>query len=669
MKILRTVKRNQNRLIHRDSFDMANVKCIISILLLFGGSGHLLGQVKASRGDNLFHGYAYKDAIVAYEKQMAKDSLSNQQYLRLADSYYQTKAYKKAIKIYERIYQEDTIMSSYRVNKMLQSFSKTDQADKIKIFLGKNRDKLKGELIENANFNYELQSKTEQKAVQIVNVSANSPQADFATSFYTDQKVLFTSGRPQKDKEYYRPSGEDYLDIFIARANQTGDLLNPNIFQGMPASSYHKATPYYASKTDVIYYILSNTENNKLLYDKHGKNALAVGMLGGDGKFQFLLRDLSTSFYYPYYYDKEEVLYFAANFEDGFGGSDLYYVRMNNGQIMSSPINLGPRVNTPGNEIAPYLFEGSLYFSSDIFYGYGGMDVYRTEVRDLDTYSIPVNLGSNFNSKFDDFGFILKRTAQQELQGYFSSNRPGGKGNDDIYAYHAKQIPGPKTLMVHGNVVNPRNDLGLPEAVVSIQDSIGVLIEKGLTNPAGYFRFELPIRNQLMVTIKKPGYSVWSASYNKANLDLLKSPLQVELLGLRDVVRSVEKQHIIKLNKFYFATGKSEITPDIAVELDKVVRVLNNFPKMQIQIQSHTDSKGNDRANKRLSQLRAETIEKYLLAKGVSPSRIAGAIGFGEERIVNNCSNGVYCLDFLHQQNRRTEFVILNYDQILEESP
>ena len=170
--------------------------------------------------------------------------------------------------------------------------------------------------------------------------------------------------------------------------------------------------------------------------------------------FSMVLRDLSTSFYYPFYDAETGKLFFAANFEEGYGGTDIYFIYTNNGQVMSAPINLGPRINSPGNEIAPYIFENSLYFSSDIFYGLGGMDIYRSNIEDGDNFSIPVNLGPTVNSPKDDFGFIMRNDGDG-LLGYFSSNRDGGKGKDDIYGFKVAQKPGLQTISLRGTISKP----------------------------------------------------------------------------------------------------------------------------------------------------------------------------------------------------------------------
>ncbi|MFK7811518.1 MAG: OmpA family protein, partial [Maribacter sp.] len=312
-------------------------------------------QEKMSKADKYFYSYAFENAIAEYQRDISEGTLiTNHQFLNLADSYFKTGDYKNATKIYLEVNQKDSIMDNHRFNKMLQSLSKTSEKERVRAFLKTKGNTLSNELMENADFNFELLESSAKNPQQftIFNINGNSPQADFAPAFYKD-RLLFSSSRPIKSKSIYGPSGESYLDIYLARIGQNGEVLNPNVFDKMPSSKFHKSTPYYSKELDKIFYILSNAENGQLSVDDNNKNALAIGMVYDNGFFAFLLRDLSTSFYYPFFDSSSDRLYFAANFEDGYGGTDLYYVSTNNGQIMSEPVNLGPRINSPGNEIAP----------------------------------------------------------------------------------------------------------------------------------------------------------------------------------------------------------------------------------------------------------------------------------------------------------------------------
>jgi hypothetical protein len=354
-------------------------------ILFFISFSICFSQKKQSKGDQQFFQYAYKQAITAYEADLAKGYLDAVQYLNLADSYYQVGNYKKAAETYLNVFSDDTrldsIMSKHRFNKMLQSLARVSKKDKLDSLLQNNKAVFSNELLENSKFNNELLRSNVDNGLeyQIFNLNSNSVHGDFSPAFYKN-KLLFTSGRPKTKKRTYAPSGQAYLDIFAGSPDGSGQLASVKNFTEIQDSDFHKATPYFSEELNSLIYVLSNTKNGELLFDDNGKNALAIGMKPENGTFRFLLRDLSTSFYYPFYDANSGKLYFSANFDDSYGGTDIYFVYTNNGQIMSAPINLGPRINSPGNEIAPYIFENSIYFSSDIFYGLGGSPTLRVKI-------------------------------------------------------------------------------------------------------------------------------------------------------------------------------------------------------------------------------------------------------------------------------------------------
>ena len=329
---------------------------------------------------------------------------------------------------------------------------------------------------------------------------------------------------------------------------------------------------------------------------------------------------------------------------------------------MSAPINLGPRINSPGNEIAPYIFENSLYFSSDIFYGLGGMDVYKSNFQAGDGFSIPVNLGKEINSEKDDFGFIIKNY-KDGLLGYFSSNREGGKGDDDIYAFLVDEKPGLKTLTLKGEAKEPVGGKKvIPNVLVKLLDKDFKVLSEVYTDDEGKYRFEIPWREEVVLYAAKERYSLFTEKLVVATSDDQQTTFDVKIpLSLYDdLVEKKEGQTVIKLRKFFFSNGGSKITPEIANELDKVVATVAAFPNIQLRIETHTDSRGGSSSNFRLSQSRSDAIKKYLLDKGVSNSNILYSVGYGESKILNNCKNGVFCLEVLHKRNQRSLIVILN---------
>lgn len=392
---------------------------------------------------------------------------------------------------------------------------------------------------------------------------------------------------------------------------------------------------------------------------------MAIGMSDIRGDLRFLLKDLSTSFYYPFYEAKTSKLYFAANFEDGFGGTDIYYVYTNNGQIMSEPTNLGPRINSPGNEIAPYIFDNSLYFSSDVFYGFGGMDMYKANMLSDGSFGIPINLGKGINTTYDDFGLILRDNGPDGLLGYFSSNRTGGKGNDDVYGFKVKEGLGLKTFSLKGRVVNLKSNESILKAQVRFLDSEGKVLKEVYTNEDGEFRIEIPWREQVTVQATKDRHSFFSVTYNENEFEnVQKMSFNIGISYIDDLLTEKEDKPVLKLQNFYFDKGKDIITPLIREELDKVVDAVQRFPQLKLRIETYTDSRGSSNTNKKLSQSRADAIKYYLIKTGLSSTNIDSAIGYGEENLTNKCADGVYCLDFLHKQNDRSLIVVTNSDEL-----
>ncbi|WP_350284987.1 OmpA family protein [uncultured Croceitalea sp.] len=645
------------------------MKPLTSLLIFFFGISAMLGQDRRSKGDDYFFEYSYKEAIEAYQSDINEGLvLSPNQELNLADSYFKTGAFEKATEIYLQYYTNDTVMNSHRFNKLLQGLSKTSKKERIQELLASEHNQLSNESKENAEFNNDLlnaDNESEPLNFEVFNLGGNSPQGDFSPTFYNNG-LLFTSGRPIAEKSKFKPTGEGYLDIFNADINADGQISNPQQFNEIQSSKYHKATPYYSKELNSIFYVLSNTDDDELEFDENGKNALAIGAQKIGGSFRFLWRDLSTSFYYPFYDAETGRLYFAANFKDGYGGTDIYYVNTNGGNIMSAPINLGPRINSPGNEIAPYIFENSLYFSSDVFYGFGGMDVYKSNFESSDKFSIPVNLGAEINSEEDDFGFII-RNEGDGLLGYFSSNRNGGQGKDDIYGFLVDEKPGLKTLTLKGKIFDETDGGVIANTTVQLLDASGAeVLSEMVSDGDGNYRVEIPWKDEVILRATKERHSTYVKRIQLATGQEQQTvfDVDIDLMQYDDLVEEKEGQTVLKLRKFYFQKSRSSLTPDITKELDKVVRAVTLFPQLQLRIETHTDSRGGGSTNFRLTQQRSDAIKRYLIDKGVSNSNILYSVGYGEDKILNNCKNGVYCIEMLHKQNQRSLFVVLN-DNVL----
>ena len=335
----------------------------------------------------------------------------------------------------------------------------------------------------------------------------------------------------------------------------------------------------------------------------------------------------------------------------GQGNADLYYVEWNNG-TWSSPVNLGPEINTSGDERTPFLDkDGILYFASSGHAGLGGLDIFKAKISNT-SYQTPENLGSPVNSNRDDFG--LSMVPGSDSKAVFSSDRKGGKGLDDIY--YADLIV-KKDLILKGKVLDKETSTELEDAIVSLYNQQNELINTYVTEADGSFRIKVNFDQTVYLEGKK-------TSYLSGKTDDINIPAS-DNFSDSSIVRNIYLDKITvgktyRLDNIYYDFDKWEIREDAKEELGNLIRILKENPTMKIELYSHTDSRGSDPYNLKLSDKRAKSAIAYLVESGIDINRLEG-IGFGEEKLLNECANGMECTEEQHQENRRTEFKIIAY--------
>ena len=507
----------------------------------------------------------------------------------------------------------------------------------------------------------------------IQNLQGNSKEAEFGP-IKLDDELIFTSS---KKPLIYKNNGLPYLGIYKARLKSTSEieqaevfsanLLDINANEGTPAFSKDGNTLVFAkgnsgkskdASPDVDLYISTKRDG---VWSKPERLAISDS-LGWDGSPSFS-RDGKT-------------LYFSSNRRGGKGGLDLYRAPMDNSGRFGRPINLGSTINTRGNEVFPYVSEeGKLYFSSDGHPSLGGLDIFVAS-RSGDEIQVE-HLGIPINSVGDDFGLYLTK----DNQGYFSSNRVGGKGDDDIYYFESKssedrwwsnettiiesEEPAKVALYhVRTQVVNSRNK---PIAKAKVGIKLNGEIQPVLYTDAKGFLPLIDLRpgDQLGFNVSKEKFLTKRSEFLMDGREIPKQLLKKELtdttfehkitLGIAEV--GEELGAMFDVNPIYYDLDKSTIRPDAALELDKIVQVLQDNPEISIELGSHTDSRASASYNLKLSQRRAESAVKYIIDHGIEPKRIT-AKGYGETQLINGCTDGVDCSEEAHQENRRTEFKI-----------
>lgn len=358
-----------------------------------------------------------------------------------------------------------------------------------------------------------------------------------------------------------------------------------------------------------------------------------------------------------------EVMYFSSDKPGGHGGFDLYYATKIDDQTFSDPINLGTVINGSGDEITPFYRDGRLYFSSDSQIGFGGLDIFRTDW-DGSKWSKVENMGAGFNTSTDDFNFTLDASGHK---GALLSNRPGGKSLlhrtccDDIYTFTIAPIE-VELLVTVMDGERKKEFRGVAVQAIDMEgDKMGIT-ETQTSGPKGIATFVLGAMKSYRIIANTPGFYPDTLDFNtfdvkdnvtiKKTLTLMPMPRDPEF-----EVYTIEEP--IRLNNIYYDYDDDKILPDAEPDLQLLVDLLNQYPDMVIELSSHTDARGNDDYNQKLSQRRAQSAKNWMVAKGVVESRIQ-PVGYGETVILNKCVNGVECTDEEHRFNRRTEFKIIS---------
>ncbi len=579
-----------------------------------------------------------------------------------AESYRRINDYTNASTWYSKVLQFEpgNLEALYQLALIQKSEEKYEEARKtLEQYMTKGGNKKEAER-ELEGCNKAAEWKKAKTRYMVVNErSLNSRYSDFAAVKVKDKEVFYTSDRltGKNDKRYAR-TGDQYLAIFRAeikrqRGAQPGDPLkirDEEIPDGLEFD-YNEGTCAFNQST--LYFTLCNAKSD-------GKGTCKIYEVRQTGK-RFseasplsFCTDTSSSYGHPSMAEDGKTLYFSADIPGGFGGKDLYYVVYDRQKkSWSKPVNLGSAINTEKDEMFPYIHtDGTLFFSSNGHVGMGGLDLYYS-TGNGSNWSEPVNMKAPINSGADDFAITL---ADDKETGMFSSNREGGLGKDDIYSFYLT----PLVFNLQVLVKDANTGEVIPESTVKLQvngDSSVTL----KTDKNG--RLELPLMNASQ-------YSLFASKAEDYYLDSktsgvsTKNKEQSEDFSIELLLAPINVEDEFTLKGIYYDLDKADIREDSKPVLDSLVTLLNKYPRIHIEIGSHTDCRSSKEYNLTLSQKRAQSVVDYLIAKGIQPDRLI-AKGYGESRLVNDCAceGGVAtrdCTDEEHQLNRRTTFRIIS---------
>lgn len=515
---------------------------------------------------------------------------------------------------------------------------------------------------------------------KVESLGTNTDATDFSPVLYNADQLIITSDRAESEgKENYKWTGEKFFDLYLLNINAE----TVERFEAPFNQSFHQGAPSFNQEQDIVFFTQCGSEEKiavdycKIMFSqKEGEvwsEPQAIDF-GNDAQ----------NYIHPILSEDGKMLILACNKEDGFGGYDLYYsikIGADDETKWALPVNLGNKINTDGNEVFPFLDKDTLYFSSDGHIGMGGLDIFRSEQK-AHKWQTPINLKAPMNSGGDDFGFILDHlnpTPENIVQqGFFSSNRIGGLGSDDIYKFQ-QQIPPPPDTTV--KVDSPKivlainleglvkekifNEAGNPNSGLSgYENLMGASIQISTKDTAftvgsdvdGTFFVQLDTATDYNFKATKPGYFTQIASLTTKGIVLTEANPDTTLT-IEMIMEKIFTNQEIVLENIYYDLDKSFIREDAKPSLDELITILKRNPSINIQLSSHTDCQGGTGYNEKLSQRRADAAVQYLVQNGIDPERLTSK-GYGESLLAVTCKCSD-CTDDEHQQNRRTTFLVL----------
>lgn len=715
------------------------------------------------RGDKFFDRLAYVRAADAYERAARKKG-NDRVYERLGDCYRLMGQVGKSESWYGKVAQGSapTANSTLHYAEALRANGKYPESQQwmSKYYTMKGDDHRAKMYTTNADYYEKI--KAQQPFFSIRNLDANTKQSDFGTAFFND-RVIFASARPDKIsiQNVHTWNNAPFLNLYVASRDKDGNLSSVGSLNKKINTRYHEGPACFTKDGKTIYFTRNNYFKKKYKKDSKGINNLkvfrATEMNGSWVEENLSINSDEYSVGHPALSPDGKYLYYTSDMPGGKGMTDIWRSAINSDGTIGAPENLGDGINTEGKEMFPFLDnEGNLFYSSDGQVGLGGLDVFYAPTDKKGGFGKLINVGEPLNSTSDDFALVIDETGKS---GYFSSNREGGHGDDDIYAVNMLR-PFKVTYLVKGIAKDKETGAPLENTTIALKDNAGNPVGTVTTDATGAYQFEVDPKkeyalggtkekyldgknpfntNELndnnselvkdLILEKDPGLSLFVlvtekttkaplegvkvtiidnisnqpfGDYNTPNTGDWRKPItdkkigdnvsyQIKLekagylakvvtfnapvtkpgpmnvhesldLSMDKIEVGTDLGKVLKINPIYFDLNKFNIRPDAAIELDKIVKVMNENPTMVIELGSHTDCRASATYNMNLSDKRAKASAEYIKKHITNPERIYGK-GYGESQLVNGCAcEGAVkstCSEEEHQLNRRTEFKII----------
>lgn len=643
---------------------------IVSILFFGLFALNVAAQSGMNKADKNYDRFAYIDAIKTYERIAQKGYKSADLFQKLGNAYYFNSDFENAAKWYGELFAMGGEIEPEYYYRYAQSLKSVKQYDKADEMMRTFTSKLAGDQrAQNYKANYMDMIRANSGRYEMTDAGVNSEYSDYGSAMY-DGQLVFASARDTGNfsKRKHSWTNQYFTNLYSAEAK--GDSLGTveKFGQQMNSKYNEAASPAFAKDGKTVYFTRNNFLDGKRGRDANRNTLVKIykaTMVEKDGKkiwtdvqeLPFNSDSYSTA--HPSLSADGKTMYFASDMPGTFGQSDLFKVSIAEDGTFGKPENLGPAINTPGKETFPVMTdEDELYFATDGHPGLGGLDIFMSKLKDDGTWRAPMNVGEPANSSKDDFAYLIDTKTRK---GFLSSNRDGGKGYDDIYKF----IETRKLIceqLLSGIVTDKQTGDPLPGAKVTLLDEQFNKIAEVIADEKGYYEFEVECNTTYYVRGEMETYETAEKKI-KIPGESGKTDLPIELeKRVKPVTVGDDLAKAFGIKEIYFDLDKWNIREDAAIELEKILDVLTQYPSMKLDIRSHTDSRASHKYNEKLSDRRAKSTIGWLVKNGIAADRLTGR-GYGETELVNRCADNVPCSEEEHQLNRRSEFIITALDK------
>ena len=638
---------------------MKNQYKILVCFLLISNSLFLGAQEsrKLQKADAKYNQFEYIDATEIYEEVANSGFESKELFTKLGNSFYFNSKYTKAAKWYAELYRftQGNVESKslLRYSQSLKAIGKVKESEKIYNIFLKQYPILSEDFLTASDYLEIIEKNSNRYDIETLDI--NSKWIDFG-SFVQGDTLYFSSTRNHRKsiRKIDTWTNQPFLDIYKTYKKEDASYSNPVAIKGGINSYYHESTPVITKDGKTMYFTRSNNRKTAKK-DKKGHSQLKIyrARKGKDNNWgeveNLTINGDNYSNAHPVLSPNEKHLFFVSNRPSSLGQTDIYYVDIFEDEQLGQPTNLGTKVNTKGRESFPFVSQNNeLYFSSDGHYGLGGYDIFYLDLKSQEPQLL--NVGKPINGPGDDYAFTINSITKK---GYYSSNR---SFVDDIYGFtETEPIQNLLIAELTGLVTDKETKESIANSIVTIRDQNNNVVKVVETDGEGKFLTKINRYKSYFVRAEKKKYLPEEVLFVKKS----EKEVHIELLKKVDpeVIKGADIAKILNV-VIYFDFDKSAIREDAKVELEKVIAVLNKYPDIQIDLNSHTDSKGEADYNMRLSNRRAVSTMNYIVGRGVSKERLK-AKGFGETKLTNGCIDTIKCSEEEHQKNRRTEFIIV----------